>query len=158
MSDKQSTLQLVDQEYQNLRKAIEGLDNDQLSRVWFGDWSVKDIVAHVCGWEREMTVALQRIANGERPTPEGVDWSQTDEWNASFSLAMAQISPQTVLAAWQQTHANYVKAANAVPGDRYGAKDDGTPNAVNRLLEGSGHGHYREHAPQILEWRQREGL
>jgi len=158
MSNKESTLQLLDKEYQNLRQAIDGLDEEQLSRAWFDSWSVKDIVAHVLGWEREMTGALERMARGERPTREGVDYSNVDEWNAKFSKAMTQISPQTVLAAWRQVHMNYVKAARAVSDDRYGVREDGMPNTVNRLLEASGFGHYREHAGPIREWRQREGL
>ena len=153
MSDKQSTLQLLDTEYQNLREAIDGLDDEQLSRVWFGTWSAKDIVAHVLGWEREMTGALERMARGERPTPEGVDYSNVDEWNAKFAHDMTAISPQTVLATWRQVHMTYMKAAKSVPDDRYGEG-----KTVNRLLEASGFGHYREHAPQVREWRQREGL
>ena len=153
MSDKESTLKLLDEEYHNFRQVIDGLDGDALTRVWFGSWSVKDIVAHVLGWQREMTQALQRMARGEKPTPEGVDYSNTDEWNAKFAGGMRQINPATVLAAWAQTHMNYVKAAQAVPDDRYGEG-----KTVNRLLEASGFGHYREHAPQIREWRQREGL
>ena len=158
MSGKETTLKLLDTEYKNLRSTIDGLDEGQLLRPWLDAWSVKDIVAHVLGWEREMTGALERLGRGERPTVEGVDYSNTDEWNAAFAQRMASINPATVLAIWQQTHMNYVRAAKAVPDDRYGTKEDGTPNAVNRLLEGSGYGHYREHAAQIGAWRQREGI
>ncbi len=153
MSDKEATLKLVDEEYRNLRQAIDGLDADALERVWFGSWSVRDIVAHVLGWEREMTAALQRLARGERPTPEGIDYSNTDEWNAKFAGRYRQIGAPTVLAAWAQTHMNYVKAAQAVSDDRFGEG-----KTANRLLEASGYGHYREHAAPIREWRQREGL
>lgn len=158
MSDKASVLQQLDTEFQNLRQAVDGLKPDQLERVWFDRWSVKDILAHVLGWEREMIVALQRIARGERPTPEGVDYSNADEWNAKFALAFTQQLPTTVVAEWQQTHMNYVRAAQAVPGDRYGVSDDGKPKTANRLVETSGTGHYKEHAAQIRDWRQREGL
>ena len=153
MSDKQSTLKLLDEEYQNFRQAVDGLDGDALTRIWFGTWSVKDIVAHVLGWQREMTQALQRMARGEKPTPEGVDYSNTDEWNAKFAAAMQGIDARTVIAAWQQAHMTFAKAAQAVPDDRYGEG-----KTVNRLLEGSGWGHYREHGAQIREWRQREGI
>jgi hypothetical protein len=153
LSDKGAILKLLDREHQNLRQAIDGLDESQLSRVWFGDWSVKDIIAHVLGWEREMTGALQRLARGEGPIPEGVDYSNIDEWNAKLALEMAPIGAATVLATWRQVHMNYAKAAKAVPDDQYG--EDKT---VNRLLQLSGFGHYREHAAQIHEWRQREGL
>ena len=158
MSDKKATLKLMEQEYDNLRKTIDGLDDAALTRVWFGAWSVKDIIAHVAGWEREMGGALERMARGERPTKEGVDYSDADAWNAKFSQAASDAVPSAVVSSWQETHANYVKAARAVADDRYGTKDDGSPNTVNRLLETSGYGHYREHAAQIKEWRQKEGL
>ena len=158
MTDKKTTLQLLDTEYANFQDAIKGLDRDQLQRVFYGDWSVRDIVAHMLGWEREMAEALRRIARGERPTPEGVDYSNADEWNAKFSARLRQQLPTTVLAEWGQVHQTFVKAAEAVPGDRFGAGEDGKPKTVNRIVETTGYGHYREHAPPIREWRQREGL
>jgi hypothetical protein len=120
MSDKEATLKLVEDEYQKLRQAIDGLDEGAMARVWFGTWTAKDIIAHVAGWEKEMGAALERMARGERPTAEGVDYSDADAWNEKFSLSMRHVSAPTVIASWQQTHANYVKAARAVAGDRYG--------------------------------------
>ena len=158
MTDKKTTLQLLDTEYANFQDAIKGLDRDQLQRVFYGDWSVRDIVAHMLGWEREMAEALRRIARGERPTPEGVDYSSADEWNAKFSARLRQQLPTTVLAEWGQVHQTFVKAAEAVPDDRFGAGEDGKPKTVNRIIETTGYGHYREHAPPIREWRQREGI
>lgn len=157
MTDKKTTLEQLDASYQDLRKLVDDLNEDQLARVWFGHWAVKDIAAHILGWEREMTVALERLARGERPTPEGVDYSDGDAWNAKFEAEMAAISPRTVLANWTQAHANYVRAAKAVPDDRYGERD-GKPQTVNRLLQTSGTGHYKEHAAEIAEWRKKEGL
>ncbi|MGB2694524.1 MAG: ClbS/DfsB family four-helix bundle protein [Dehalococcoidia bacterium] len=158
MSDKTSALQELDKEYKALRTLVDDLDDAALTRVWYGGWSIKDVIAHVLGWEREMTGALQRIARGERPAAEGVDYSNPDAWNETFSQAMKPIDSNTVLAAWGQTHMTYVKAAKAVGEDRYGASDDGKPKTANRLLEASGTGHYREHAEAIREWRKREGL
>jgi hypothetical protein len=157
MTDKASALKTVDAEYRNLLKAIDGLDDTAMARVWFGAWSAKDVIAHVMGWEREMTGALERIARGERPTPEGVDYSDSDAWNAKFAAGYHGISSRTVIADWQQAHQGYVKAAQAIPGDRYGEKD-GKLATVNRLLQTSGSGHYKEHAPQILEWRKSQGI
>ena len=153
MSDKETTVKLIEEEYQKLRKVIDDLDNEQLCRVWFGTWAVRDIVAHVLGWEREMTGALQRMAQGERPAPEGVDWSKFDEWNAKFASAMESIGPGTVLAYWRQAHMNFVRAAKALPDDRFG---DG--KTANRLLETTGFGHYRMHGSDIRKWREQEGL
>jgi hypothetical protein len=55
----------------------------------------------------------------------------------------------TVVADLQQSFANYVRAAEAIPGDRYGEG-----KTINRLLETSGYGHYEEHLPAIREYRK----
>ena len=157
MSDKATTLKTLDDEYATFRKTIDGLDADAMQRVWFGEWSVKDIVAHVLGWEREMAEALRRMARGEKPTPEGVDYSDADGWNAKFAQRMKQQLPTTVVAEWGQVHQLYRAAAGAIADDRYG-ETDGKPKTVNRLIETSGYGHFREHGTQIRAWRQREGI
>ena len=158
MPEKETALQSLESEYKNLRQAIDGLDVVQMERPWLDGWSVKDIVAHVLGWQRVSTTALQRMARGERPTPEGVDYSNPEEWNNRFALDMKAISPQTVVAAWQQAHMGFVRAARALPDERYAPKEDGKPSTATRVLEGNGYGHYREHAAQIGEWRKREGI
>ena len=104
-----------------------------------------------------MTGMLQRIARGERPTAEGADYSDTDAWNAKFALAAKPQNANTVVADWRQTHGNFVRAAKTVPDDRFGEKD-GKPKTASRLLEGGGHGHFKEHAEQILAWRKQEGV
>lgn len=158
MSDKATALKTLEDEYQNLLNSINKLDNAQLSQTWLDGRSVKEIIAHVLGWEREMIVMMQRMARGERPVPEGVDYSDSDAWNAKFAVEMAPMNANTVTAIWQQTHMNFVRAAKALPDDRFGKNDEGKPKTANRILEANGYEHYREHAGQINEWRQREGL
>ncbi len=153
MADKATTLGLVETEYQNLRQAIDGLEDDQLTNAWLDGWSIREIVGHVLGWERESLVWLERMARGERPRPEGVDYSNPDEWNAKFAREVAASNPQEVFERWQQMHGDFVAAAMKVPDERYGEE-----KTVNRILEGNGYGHYQEHAEQICKWRQQEGL
>jgi hypothetical protein len=147
--DKQETIDKVREGFGELLGTIQGLDERAMSKVFYGDWGVKDILAHISGWQHEMTRSMERMARGERPTPEGVDYSDGDKWNASFALAMKPQNASTVVADLQQSFANYVRAAEAIPADRYG---DG--KTINRLLETSGYGHYEEHLPAIKEYRK----
>jgi len=153
MTDKQTVLGEIDAEYAKFQDTINGLERDKLDVIFYDGWSVKDIVAHMLGWEREMTEALRRIARGERPTPEGVDYSNGDEWNSKFAARMRGQLPTTVLAEWGQVHGGFRKAMVDVPDDRFGEG-----KSVNRIAEATAYGHYKEHAPAIKEWRQREGL
>jgi hypothetical protein len=98
-----------------------------------------------------MTGAMERIARGERPTPEGVDYSDADGWNAKFVSALRPQSASTVVAELQQSFANYIRAAKNVGDDRFGEG-----KTINRLLEASGSGHYREHLPAIEEFKSKQ--
>jgi uncharacterized protein (TIGR03083 family) len=157
-NDKASAINELRDEYADFRATLKGLEPPQLEQPFLDGWSVKEIVAHVAGWENEMVAALERMARGERPTPEGVDYSNPDAWNARFAVDAAPISAPTVLARWDQTHQNFVRAAEALPAERYGEKEDGSLMTANRMLEGNGFGHYREHIAQIASWRTREGI
>ncbi len=155
--DKAEVLQNVETESQKLQEAVKGLDNDQMAEPWLDGWSAKDILAHVLGWDREMIVFLERMARGERPTPEGIDYSVPFAWNDIFALELAPISGSTVLAVWKLVHMYVVRTANALPDDRFGEKD-GKPKTANRILADNGYQHYQEHTAHILEWRKSAGL
>jgi hypothetical protein len=146
--DKDTTLQTLQTEFARLLGAVEGLDERAMSRVFYGSWGVKDILAHIAGWQHAMTEAMQRMARGERPTPEGVDYNDADAWNAKFTAAMAPQNATTIVADLKQSFANYMRAAKALPDDRFGEG-----KTINRILETSGYRHYREHLPAIEEFR-----
>jgi hypothetical protein len=99
-----------------------------------------------------MSEAMRRMARGEKPTPEGVDYTDSDAWNARFAGAMAAQNGETVVAMLRQSYANYVRAAKDIPDDRFGEG-----KTINRLLEGSGFGHYAEHLPALQEYRKKLG-
>ena len=142
--DKQTALSELASEFNNLLGAVQGLDERAMSTTFYGEWSVKDILAHIAGWQMTMTGAMERMARGEKPVPEGVDYSNADEWNAGFASAMKAQSAETIIANLRQSYANYARAAAAIPEDRYGEG-----KTINRLLEASGYGHVREHLPEI---------
>jgi hypothetical protein len=145
--DKQSTINEVQGAYNELLATVSKLDDAAMTTRFYGDWNVKDIIAHIAGWQHTMTGAMERMARGELPTPEGVDYSDADAWNAKFVAAMEPQNPSTVLADLKQSFANYLRAASALPADRFGEG-----KTVNRLLEASGYGHYREHLPAIKDF------
>ena len=69
MSTKQELLNSAAREYKAFHETIQGLNEEQMTEVWLGTWSVRDIVAHMSGWHRELGPALERLARGERPVP-----------------------------------------------------------------------------------------
>ncbi|MBI3636272.1 MAG: ClbS/DfsB family four-helix bundle protein, partial [Candidatus Rokubacteria bacterium] len=62
MTPKAKLLLQAAREYEAFHEVLQGLNEAQMNEVWLGTWSVKDIVAHMSGWHREMAPALQRLA------------------------------------------------------------------------------------------------
>jgi hypothetical protein len=147
MSDKARLLQEADEAFIDLRQAIDGLDDGRLTRVWLGTWSIREIAIHMSGWHREVLPALARVARGEAPYPAGT-YDDFDAWNARFVEAKAGVKVADVLAQLDASHREFVRAAGALSEAQLAAARD--------LVEGTGAGHYREHAAQIRAWRDKE--
>jgi hypothetical protein len=150
MSYKDEVLKELDKGYAALKRDIEGLTDGEMLREWLGSWNTRDLLAHVAGWHREMGVALERIARGERPTPEGLDYSDGDTWNAKFAAANAGISPQQMLAELESSFEFFKQAAASIPEDRFVQG-----RTADRIVHTSGINHYIEHGEQIREWRKK---
>ncbi len=150
---KEELLETLDAEFASLLSTLEGLGEEAATRVWYGDWCVRDILAHISGWHREMAQAFERIARGERPVPEGTDYGDPNPWNARFAEAKGDITFASMVQELKASEAAFVEAAKQVPADRF---EEG--RAAYRILHASGIDHYREHAPEIREWREREGI
>ena len=120
--------------------------------MWYGDWSVRDILAHVAGWHREEIAMLERMARGERPVPESADYTDDDAWNARFVAKWRAASAGEVLAELKATKEAYVAAASWLPEERF---EEG--RTAHRLVQQGCTEHYREHTDEIRAWREREG-
>jgi hypothetical protein len=152
MGAKQELIHTADEEYGRLRTAIDGLDEAQMNRPWLGVWGVREILAHIAGWHREMVPALERIARGEPPYPDGT-YDDFDRWNARFVEARHGVKATDILREVDATHRDLLAAVSRLSDEHFGGGQ-----AVPGLVDGVGPGHYREHAEQIRQWRRRESL
>lgn len=153
MSHKQELLNRAAQEYMAFHEAIDGLNEEHLTEVWLGTWSIRDIVAHMSGWHREIGPALERLARGEKPVLEGVSYEDADAWNEKFVAASRGTPIADVLLEFDRSHADFLKAADQVPEARY----DPSRTAYKLVDLNSAH-HYTEHGDQVRAWRSSRGL
>lgn len=150
--DKAPAIAALEAGFNELLATVADLDERTMSTPFYGTWNAKEVLGHIAGWHREMTGAMERMARGERPTPEGVDYSNADAWNAKFAAPMRPQNASTAVAELRQSFANYLRAAKAIPDDRFGEG-----KTINRLLETSGTGHYQEHLPALKELKAKAG-
>lgn len=152
MSEKAILLRESEEAFHALTDAVAGLDEAAMREAWCGTWSLRQIVAHLSGWHREMLPALERLARGERPIPEGVSYDDVDAWNARFAATAEGRATSDLLRELEASHRALMRAADAVPDERY------VPGkSAHRIVDSVGRHHYREHGAEILAWRTSTG-
>ena len=153
MTPKDDLLNQAARDYKAFHDTLRGLNEEQMTEVWLGTWSVKDIVAHMAGWHREMAPALERLGRGEKPIPVGVSYDDVDEWNARFAATAKDTSVADVLLEFDKSHEEFMLAADRVPPERW------QPGKTTwKIVDDNSAHHYREHAEQILAWRTERGI
>jgi hypothetical protein len=148
MSEKTTLLSEAETEFSTFKRALAGLSEPQMRQAWLGAWSVRDIVAHISGWHRELAPALARLQKGERPIPEGVSYDDVDAWNGRFAQARKTAATAEILRELDASHAAFMQAAAEVPEERY------VPGkTAYKIVDLNSRHHYREHRQQIEQWR-----
>lgn len=156
MANKQEAIAALDEGYERFRRGIADLPDEAYREVWLGNWTLSQLLAHMSGWFKEMTGGMERVARGERPTPEGVDYSDADRWNAKFTAGATE--GKAALTEWDEAFRHYFEAAQRLSDDKFGVDTErGRPLIGNRLLQASGIGHFEEHQPQLDEWLKSRG-
>ncbi|HZF03282.1 MAG TPA: ClbS/DfsB family four-helix bundle protein [Patescibacteria group bacterium] len=149
MEAKHDIIQATEQEYAKLRAAVHGLGEAQIREVWLGTWGVREIVAHIAGWHREMTPALERVARGEPPYAQGT-YDDFDRWNARFVETRKDVPTDDLLREVDLSHREFLREVARLSDETLAAGQ-----VARGLVDGVGANHYREHAAQIVQWRAR---
>ncbi len=127
---------------------LAGIAPERLSEPGVtGDWSVKDIVAHVGFWERSV---LDGLRTGNR----GLQ-GEVDEINERVFRANRDRPLDEVLAEEREVYRQLLETIEALPEDALAAPDrfpwtGGRPVWV--LIAGNTYWHYPEHAESIRAW------
>jgi len=115
-----------------------------------GDWSVKDILAHVTTWEEEALKHLPLIIAGGRP-PRYVTYGGIDAFNARMIAQTRSLSLDAVRRRQEDTHRRLVAFIQSAPAAQF----RGDTRARRRLRLDT-YGHYPLHAAAIRDWRERQ--
>lgn len=151
MSSKAETLAALEAGYSLFRASIADLDDDAYSEPWLGSWDLAHCLAHMAGWYREITGSIARVGRGERPTPGGVDYADTDGWNERLTSDAKQ--GRDALRDWDEAYRAYYDAGATLPESLFGIDPEkGKPRIGVRLLDGAGIHHFAEHQPQLDAW------
>lgn len=132
-------------------EAYAGLDDDQvLVPGVVGEWSVRDLIAHVTWWDEEAITHLPLIREGGTPPRYSAMYGGIDAFNALMTRRVAGLSLDEVRDAAAETHGRLLSYLLGLPPDEVMAND-----RFKRRLRLDTYGHYPIHAADILAWRAR---
>lgn len=115
-----------------------------------GDWSIRDIIAHVTWWEEEALTHLPLILAGGRPPRYSVRYGGIDAFNATRTEERRALSLATVLQQRDDVHRRLIALIEDAPE----AQLEGQTRFRRRLRLDT-YGHYPKHARAIRQWRER---
>lgn len=152
---KEKLLQKIEASRKQLQEVLGQVDRSQMTQPGVvGEWSVKDVVAHLTAWEDMMVTWLVDYPKGvpvERPTSD----AEFDEWNERIYLQNKDKPLEEVLRAFDSAHEMTLQALHDTPEEvlfeagRY-AYRGGLP--LWQMVAGNTWWHYREHGEEIDNW------
>lgn len=113
-----------------------------------GDWSVRDIIAHVTWWEQEALKHLPVIREGGRSPRYSVTYGGIDAFNAMMTEQRSGLSLATVLQQHDDVHAALIDYVRQSPEELFVRE-----TKFRRRLRFDTYGHYPIHAKAIRDWR-----
>ena len=149
--DRQQLLKKLDKAWAAIKESYAGLPDAQLTQPGvMGDWSVKDILAHVTTWEQESLKYLPLIIQGGRPPRYSTKYGGIDAFNAQMREQKRGLSLSDVLRQLDETHRRLIDYVQSAPEEEIRQE-----TRFRRRLRFDTYRHYQEHASVIWEWRER---
>ena len=152
--DRSQLLKRLKKAWGELEASYAGLSDSELMEPGVtGEWSVKDIIAHVTSWEEEALTHLPVILAGGRPPKYSVRYGGIDAFNAQTMEQRRNLSFSSVLRQRDDTHRRLIDFIQSTP-ERQFIRE----TRFRRRLRLDTYGHYPKHAKAIRKWReQRSG-
>lgn len=146
--DRPQLLKRLDRAWEALKASYVGLSDAELVEPGVtGDWSVKDIIAHVTWWEEEALTHLPLILAGGRPPRYSVRYGGIDAFNALMTEQKRKLSLSEVLGQRDDTHRRLIDFIRRVPEDQMVRE-----TRFRRRLRLDTYNHYPKHAEAIRKW------
>jgi hypothetical protein len=137
--------------------AIEDLSEDQLTQPGIcGEWSIKDLMAHLLMWEAETIKLLFQVQQGKVPTTVHLSQLSDDEQNALWRQQIQNRPLQAVLDDFHAIRAQTIRQIQAISEERL-SNPKLFPwlkgKTLTELILHSISQHDDEHRAQIEAWR-----
>ncbi len=162
--EKMEVLTALREGRERFLQAIEGLSEEMMDEPGVnGDWSVKDVMAHLTRWEAELVKLLWQARQGITPSGPAVSATsqEVDELNARwFKEDRARLLPQ-VLEDFRGVRTQTIRRVEA-----FSEEELSNPKRFDWLggvplwkwIAIESFEHDEEHLSQIRTWREQRGV
>lgn len=148
---KQQLLDKLENAWADLQASFAGLSEAQMTEPGVtGEWSVKDILAHVTTWEEEALRMMPVILENKTPPRYADQYGGLNAFNAQMSAQKRDLPLAEVLAQLDATHRRLIEYVQRAPDDQITRE-----TRFRRRLRLDTYSHYPEHARAIRAWRER---
>jgi hypothetical protein len=152
--NRQQLLNRLDTAWKEFQASYAGLASSRLTEPGVvGDWSVKDIIAHLTWWDEEALRHLPAIMAGDRPPRYSVAYGGIDAFNAMMAERKRDVPLPDILTQQHDTHQRLIDFIESVPEEHF-TRD----TRFRRRLRLDTYGHYAIHTKAIREWRKQRSL
>lgn len=152
--NKQRLRKQLDRAWAEFTMSFAGLSDAHMTQPGVaGEWSVKDILAHVTWWEEEALKHLPVILQGGTPPRYSVTYGGVDAFNALMFEQRHGLPLAEVMRQLDDTHAKLVAYVHSAP-----EAEPKHEARFRRRLKLDAYGHYPLHTRMIREWRERVSL
>lgn len=145
MTDRATVLEELQASHAELIRRLERID--AAHGEWagaVGDWSVVNMLQHMTGWLDEMSDGVDRMSQGQRPTPEGANYDDADLWNANAVERAGEQGWDEARFAFDAAYDRFRSTLSNFDPARFGEG-----KTVNQMVEGAATGHFKEHVEDL---------
>jgi len=148
--NRQQLLKRLDKAWMVFKASYAGLSDVRLMEHGVtGNWSVRDIIAHVTSWDEEALKHLPLILKGGKPPRYSVTYGGIDAFNAVMTERKKDFSLSEVLTQLDETHSQLIDLIQSTPDDQSIRE-----TRFRYRLRLDTYSHYPKHAQAIRKWRK----
>jgi hypothetical protein len=139
-----------------LLAVLDGLSEEEMARPGVaGEWSVRDVLAHLLAWEEEAVTRLDLLA-AERPQDvawiDDQDEQKLNAWNARAHQRYAGLALAEIMRRLADVQGRILIGLDSLSDERLST--DAGPVPVRNWLPECTYDHEQEHCADILAWRR----
>ena len=128
--------------------AVQEVNKTKREQKLLGDWSLKDLIAHLTGGADYKLRVLTAVKNGRTPP----EWGKIDDFNHASTLQRKRLAWEKVFSEFQEVSQKLIDAYKKVPdADWNKPLWKGKKTTLGKIIDIETRHYSKTHLPQILK-------